>query len=81
MWTYVHTGSITKVRELQNLVGPCCVVATASDLEAGPARELFCEWGSDERNSILFTDRGAQGTLQHRLLNEKPDKVMLRLWR
>jgi len=81
LFDFAHVRAVTKIRELGNLVGPICVIATSADLESGSARELFCEWANDARNHVIFTDRGSEGSLQHRLLNEKPSNVELKLWK
>lgn len=37
-------------------------------MESGFARELFLEWSSDQKNSIIITSRAPDNTLGHRLV-------------
>lgn len=60
-------------KELDELPpGPKVVFATMASLEAGFARELFTEWAGDERNLVLFTEKGQVGTFARRCLQVEP---------
>eukprot|EP00658_Telonema_sp_P-2_P059075 TRINITY_DN4776_c0_g1_i1.p1 TRINITY_DN4776_c0_g1~~TRINITY_DN4776_c0_g1_i1.p1 ORF type:complete len:493 (+),score=108.85 TRINITY_DN4776_c0_g1_i1:105-1583(+) len=62
---------VQMVRSLDHLSyfkSPMVVLSTQPDMNSGMSRQLFSQWALDQSNSILFTTRGIQGTLQHDLL-------------
>ncbi len=46
------------------------VLASMSDLECGFSRQLFIQWASVQRNSIILTSKPPQGTLARQLIND-----------
>lgn len=44
------------------------VLASVSDLECGFSRDLFVQWASNPKNSIILTSRPAPGCLAHALI-------------
>ena len=40
-----------------------------SDLECGYSRDLFVQWASNPKNSIILTSRTAPGCLTHTLVS------------
>ncbi|CAF1052808.1 unnamed protein product [Brachionus calyciflorus] len=63
----------TSLNELNYLNGPSrnkLVLVSLSDLECGHAKNLFVDWCSDPKNTILFTNRAAANTLAAKLMEE-----------
>ena len=59
------------------------VLTSMPDLECGFSRELFVQWASTPRNSIILTSRPAPGTLARHLidnLNTKSIELMVSLY-
>jgi len=67
--------------ELNSLPKPAVVLATTASLEWGFARDLFVEWASNPRHTVIFTDRPQPGTLAHQLLTMAPRVLELELHR
>lgn len=67
----------TTLNELKYMNGPSrnkLVLVSLSDLECGHAKNLFVDWCSDSKNTILFTTRAAANTLAAKLLEEPKQK-------
>lgn len=75
----------TSVEELHAVPGPKVVLATQLSLESGPARQLLVEWAAQPRNTVIFTERAAAGTLaatlQHHVPGPEPLCLPLRVAR
>lgn len=48
---------------------PQAVLASVPDLECGFSRDLFIQWASNPRNSIILTSRPAPGCLARQLID------------
>ncbi len=46
------------------------VLASMADLECGFSRELFVQWASVQRNSIILTSKPPRGTLARQLIDD-----------
>lgn len=57
--------------DLQKIGDPKVVLASASDLQTGFARQLFADWATNEDNAIILTEFGCPGSLT-RYLNDHP---------
>uniref|UniRef100_A0A915IT43 Cleavage and polyadenylation specificity factor subunit 2 n=1 Tax=Romanomermis culicivorax TaxID=13658 RepID=A0A915IT43_ROMCU len=55
--------------ELNRIRSPKVVLTSSSDMECGFSRELFLDWCTDPKNSIILTLRGRSNTLASRLTN------------
>ncbi|CAI4229272.1 unnamed protein product [Auanema sp. JU1783] len=54
--------------ELTRVRSPKVVLCSGPDMESGFSRELFLEWSSDTRNTIIVTSRSGSKTLGSRLI-------------
>jgi Cft2 family RNA processing exonuclease len=55
--------------QVNKVPSPKVVLASTPDMEAGFSRELLLHWGANPKNSIIFTNRCAPGTLGHDLVS------------
>ena len=55
---------------------PKVVLASMPDMEAGFSRELLTQWGTNAKNSIIFTKRCSPGTLGHDLMVNGSNRVV-----
>ncbi|KAL3183684.1 hypothetical protein MRX96_033775 [Rhipicephalus microplus] len=62
--------------ELARVPEPKVVLASMADMECGFSRELFIQWCSSPRNSVVLTSRSAPGTLARQLI-ENPHQQSL----
>lgn len=78
-FNFKHIIPCHSIAELEDKVPyPKVVLASPPDLECGLARELFINWATDEKNSIVFTSRSSPGTLARDLIdNPKKENVVL----
>ncbi|XP_015781922.1 cleavage and polyadenylation specificity factor subunit 2 [Tetranychus urticae] len=73
-----HLQLCHNLKELQQRVRePRVVLASQPDLESGFARELFVQWCTNPRNSIILTQRSPPGTLAHQLMNSSQKLITL----
>ena len=45
------------------------VLASTTDMECGFSRDLFAQWSSNAKNTIILTSRSQEGTLAYDLIN------------
>jgi len=62
--------------ELAKIPEPKVVLASSADLQFGFAKDLFTEWCSNPKNSLVLTNRTSIGTLT-RMLIDNPNKKSL----
>lgn len=62
--TQCHT-----MKDLEQISSPKVVLASTSDLNSGFSRELFIEWASNPKNSVIFTYKTAPGSLARTLID------------
>uniref|UniRef100_A0A023GLI5 Cleavage and polyadenylation specificity factor subunit 2 n=1 Tax=Amblyomma triste TaxID=251400 RepID=A0A023GLI5_AMBTT len=62
--------------ELARVPEPKVVLASMADMECGFSRDLFIQWCSSPRNSVVLTSRTAPGTLARQLI-ENPHQQAL----
>ncbi|KAK7074959.1 cleavage and polyadenylation specificity factor subunit 2 [Halocaridina rubra] len=55
--------------DLSRLPSPKVVLASFPDLECGYARELFVQWATNPKNTIILTSRTGPDTLARRLID------------
>ncbi|XP_014272674.1 probable cleavage and polyadenylation specificity factor subunit 2 [Halyomorpha halys] len=66
---FKHIRLCHSVSELNKIPSAKVVLASMPDLECGFAREIFFQWASDSKNSIVLTSRCCEGTLARDLLD------------
>ena len=71
-----HLKLCHSMSELNKVPSPKVVLASMPDLEAGFGRELFLQWGSNPRNSIILTSRTPKGTLARDLIDNGSNRKM-----
>eukprot|EP00020_Sapocribrum_chincoteaguense_P001940 CAMPEP_0170743512 /NCGR_PEP_ID=MMETSP0437-20130122/7304_1 /TAXON_ID=0 /ORGANISM="Sexangularia sp." /LENGTH=460 /DNA_ID=CAMNT_0011082179 /DNA_START=61 /DNA_END=1439 /DNA_ORIENTATION=- len=63
-------------RALDELPRPLIVFTSLDSLDCGPARELFAEWASSDKNVVIFPSTPVPGTLAARVAAGERDLVM-----
>jgi len=71
-----HLKLCHSMAEVNKVPAPKVVLASMPDLECGFARELFLQWCSSPKNSVILTNRSSPGTLGRSLILEGGDRVM-----
>jgi len=70
-----------KLHEVHEIPGPKVVMSSMPSLGAGFGQDLFIEWCSDPKNTIIFTDSSRPGTISRRLMeNPKMGKLHMERW-
>ena len=64
-----HLKGCHNLREVSKVPSPKVVLASTCDMESGFSRDLFVEWASNSRNSVILTSRAQKGTLAYDLIN------------
>jgi cleavage and polyadenylation specificity factor subunit 2 len=54
--------------EVNNVLAPNVVLASMPDMECGFARDLFLQYCSNPKNSVILTSRSSPGTLGRDLI-------------
>ncbi|XP_064403755.1 cleavage and polyadenylation specificity factor subunit 2-like [Halichondria panicea] len=67
---FKHITICHNMADLMKVPEPKAVLASMSDLECGFSRQLFIQWASVQRNSIILTSKPPQGTLARQLIND-----------
>ncbi|XP_022244623.1 cleavage and polyadenylation specificity factor subunit 2-like isoform X2 [Limulus polyphemus] len=65
---FKHLQLCHSLPELNRVPDPKVVLASSPDLECGFSRELFIQWCTNPRNSIILTNRTSPGTLGRQLI-------------
>merc|ERR550534_924592 len=69
-FAFKHIQLCHSLKEIEKLPEPKVVLASTADLESGFSRELFIEWASNPRNSVIFTFKTAKDSLARRLIED-----------
>lgn len=64
---FKHVQLCHSLSEVHRLPNPKVVLASVPDLQSGFSRDLFVDWCSDPRNTVVLTTRSSPGTLARRL--------------
>jgi len=67
-FNFRHLKLCHSMQEANRVPSPKVVLASMPDLESGFSRELFAQWASHPKNSIILTSRSSRGTLAHDLI-------------
>jgi cleavage and polyadenylation specificity factor subunit 2 len=73
-----HVQLCHNLTDLAKVPDPKVVLASGPDMECGYSRDLFVQWCSNPRNTIVLTNRTSPGTLA-RFLIDNPGKQKLSL--
>lgn len=68
-FTLKHVTLCHSHQELLRVRSPKVVLCSSQDMESGFSRELFLDWCSDARNSVILTARPSSFTLAAKLVN------------
>ncbi|XP_020574589.1 cleavage and polyadenylation specificity factor subunit 2 isoform X2 [Phalaenopsis equestris] len=72
-----HINIIINKSELENIPDiPKVVLASMPSLEVGFSHDIFVDWATEARHTILFTERGQFGTLARMLQVDPPPKAV-----
>lgn len=69
-----HLKLCHSMAEVNKVPAPKVVLASMPDMECGFARELFLQWCSNPKNSVILTCRSSPGTLARQLLAHQGDR-------
>jgi len=65
---FKHLKLCHSMAEVNKVPAPKVVLASMPDMESGFARDLFIQWCSNPKNSIILTSRSSPGTLGRDLI-------------
>ncbi|KAG7164338.1 cleavage and polyadenylation specificity factor subunit 2-like [Homarus americanus] len=68
-FSFKHLKFCHNLTDLSRLPSPKVVLASFPDLECGYARELFVQWATNPKNTIILTSRTGPDTLARRLID------------
>lgn len=71
-----HLKLCHSMAEVNKVPAPKVVLASMPDMECGFARELFLQWCSNPKNSVILTSRSSPGTLGRDLVVNGGDRVI-----
>ncbi|KAB7495135.1 putative cleavage and polyadenylation specificity factor subunit 2 [Armadillidium nasatum] len=77
-FSFKHVKFCHNINDLNRLPSPKVVLSSFPDLECGYARELFIQWATNPKNTIVLTCRTGPGTLA-RVLIDNPEIQTFRL--
>ncbi|KAG1652144.1 Cleavage and polyadenylation specificity factor subunit 2 [Nymphon striatum] len=66
---FKHLQLCHSMAELNRIPDPKVVLASTPDLECGFSRDLFIQWCSNSKNSVILTSKTAPGTLARQLID------------
>jgi len=69
-----HLKLCHSMAEVNKVPAPKVVLASMPDMECGFARELFLQWCSNPKNSVILTSRSSPGTLARQLIAHQGDR-------
>merc|ERR1711971_1099561 len=69
-----HLKLCHSMAEVNKVPAPKVVLASVPDMECGFARELFLQWCTDPKNSVILTSRSSPGTLARQLIAHQGDR-------
>ncbi|KAK4320479.1 hypothetical protein Pmani_008645 [Petrolisthes manimaculis] len=68
-FSFKHLKFCHNLTDLSRLPSPKVVLASFPDLECGYSRELFVQWATNPKNTIILTSRTGPDTLARRLID------------
>ena len=71
---FKHLKLCHSMAEVNKVPAPKVVLASMPDMECGFARELFLQWCSNPKNSVILTSRSSPGTLGRDLITNGGDR-------
>jgi len=71
-----HLKLCHSMAEVNKVPAPKVVLASMPDMECGFARELFLQWCSNPKNSVILTSRTSPGTLARDLILNGGDRII-----
>ncbi|XP_014663785.1 PREDICTED: cleavage and polyadenylation specificity factor subunit 2-like [Priapulus caudatus] len=71
-----HVQLCHSLAELAKVPEPKVVLASVPDLECGFSRDLFLQWCSNPKNSIILTSRTSPGTCTRQLIDNPSTKML-----
>ncbi|XP_043717262.1 cleavage and polyadenylation specificity factor subunit 2 [Telopea speciosissima] len=72
-----HVTLLINKNDLEKMPdGPKIVLASMASLEVGFSHNIFVEWATDNKNLVLFTERGQFATLARMLQADPPPKAV-----
>merc|ERR1719385_674857 len=69
-----HLKLCHSMAEVNKVPAPKVVLASMPDMECGFARELFLQWCTNPKNSVILTSRSSPGTLARQLIAHQGDR-------
>merc|ERR1719318_1367212 len=73
---FKHLKLCHSMTEVNKVPAPKVVLASMPDMECGFARDLFLQWCSIPKNSVILTSRSSPGTLGRDLITNGGDRTI-----
>jgi len=73
---FKHLKLCHSMAEVNKVPAPKVVLASMPDMECGFARDLFLQWCSNPKNSVILTSRSSPGTLGRDLITNGGDRTI-----
>jgi len=73
---FKHLKLCHSMAEVNKVPAPKVVLASMPDMECGFARDLFLQWCSNPKNSVILTSRSSPGTLGRDLIVNGGDRTI-----
>ncbi|XP_047136980.1 cleavage and polyadenylation specificity factor subunit 2 isoform X1 [Hydra vulgaris] len=81
-FAFKHITLCHFLKELDQLPSPKVVLASAADMNCGFSKDLFVQWASNPKNSVIFTFKTSPGSLARTLIdNPKIESVELEVFK
>jgi len=71
-----HLKLCHSMAEVNKVPAPKVVLASLPDMECGFARDLFLQWCSNPKNSVILTSKASKGTLARDLQDNGGDRTI-----
>jgi len=73
---FKHLKLCHSMAEVNKVPAPKVVLASMPDMECGFARDLFLQWCSNPKNSLILTSKASEGTLARDLQDNGGDRTI-----
>jgi len=73
---FKHLKQCHSMAEVNKVPAPKVVLASMPDMECGFARDLFLQWCSNPKNSVILTSKTSPGTLARDLIDNGGDRTI-----
>jgi len=73
---FKHLKLCHSMAEVNKVPAPKVVLASMPDMECGFARDLFLQWCSNPKNSLILTSKASEGTLARDLQENGGDRTI-----